>query len=780
MPGIPGQPTPSPQDLQSPVPQTAADPFAQFAIPEIEGTSSGGGFQRGPASEPAADPFAQYSVDAPVPVQAAPADQQVQDEQMSPLPAPTGWDSAKEQMREVTARFRNSFAVTDTESVDFLKSTGLFEQVKKTDDGVLVKRPGRKGWEKFDRDKIELLGDTVDGARTAFEAIIENGMRIGGGTLGFMKGGAAGAMAGLAAGPGSILASPAGAAAAGALASVPAASVAGAAGAATALKAGDWAQSKLLTDKDGNPIEDPNRDKTQEAIMAAGIGATFNFVSSKMARRAAARAAAGKEAKRTIDYATQKAADAIEDINDVRNSTIKLASDFKLDPQQLTHIDKGVPELNDMAQALSTAPSFRAAREKAAKGLTDAFDSMANMIWARNGRSGAKVAEDFVITSKDVRNIEGQMVKTFKTQAAEQLGGAKIQVNRFMPVVNQLMQMAEGKNGLGKLEYELNLQPNKAKTFAKELKVWGEYLNRTKGQMGVDSAFKIQDRLTEIINANINSDRGRPLATQLIKLRNAVRDDAIDGMDVAFEMMGGDKGKQLSSAFKASKDRYRQIVQATEGLGGILDKDHFSRDHMIKTLFEGSGSYSKAMNAKTLIQESNPGLWAQMTGEYFTRLRKEATNRTGDVDWFGMSKKFGSMDERLQKEMLDQVGVKPEQMKALFNIGQRMQNATIDNLANTPKGGVFGSWIKRAIVLMPGTGTGNTAKAQAVKEMIEGMGKDQAVAKWLKDGGMEEVLRDMPGISVDKRSALRTWIDSWTPSVVRTAKTPVRRNVQDE
>ncbi len=124
MAGIQGMPTPTPQDIQSPVPQVAADPLAEFAIPGSLGP------QREPAqvAPTTADPLQQYSVDQIGPAEAAPTNQEVQADQMSPMPAPEGWQSLKEQLGEAGARLRNAWTVTDPESLQVLKDSKLFDR----------------------------------------------------------------------------------------------------------------------------------------------------------------------------------------------------------------------------------------------------------------------------------------------------------------------------------------------------------------------------------------------------------------------------------------------------------------------------------------------------------------------------------------------------------------------------------------------------------------------------------------------------------------------------
>jgi hypothetical protein len=86
--------------------------------------------------------------------------------------------------------------------------------------------------------------------------------------------------------------------------------------------------------------------------------------------------------------------------------------------------------------------------------------------------------------------------------------------------------------------------------------------------------------------------------------------------------------------------------------------------------------------------------------------------------------------------------------------------------------------VKSAFILWGG---GATAKGGAAGNLIEGMGKDQALAKWLKDGGMEEILQEMPGLKQTKVQALRDWAARFTPrQAAPTASAMSRRAAEDE
>lgn len=663
---------------------------------------------------------------------------------MSPLPPPSGLDSLLEQVREGATRIKNSFAVTTPESLSVLKNSGLFDDVRASADGQLqVKRKGRKGWEPFDRDKFELIGDTLDFSRDAVEAIAENVARATGTAAGTVALPGAGTVVGTA--------------------------LAGAGGAVFAKNVGDAIAQDLL-----KIPRDPERSALKENALAATFGGGFSLIGSSLARRAAARAAVRTEAQKSVEYATKKAAEAAEDIAEVQKSGIVLGEHgrFRLDPQQSVGAGQ-VPELDVAARELSTQEGFRNFRRQVGNSISEAYDSVARALGAQSGK-GATLGDDFVLASKDVRNLEGKMIGAFRQQVDQQLKGVSQPAPRTLQTV---MDHANNIITAGHAERQLGLLPNQAKNYMRELGLTQRLLERTQGNMRIDTAFALEKRLTQQINSNINSSNGRPYAIALMKLRDSIRDDGLDMMENAFAQMGGGKegGNQLLTMFQKSKARYKDVMDATRNLGSLLDQENISKNAFISKMFEGKGSYATAMNAKTLINETNPQLWQNMAGEYFNKLKYDALDPVSNtVDWGQMAKKWGNLDPRLKDELLKTVGIPQKGMDALLRLGTRVQGSSFDAMAKQTTGNMIKGGLK-AIFNMYG---GASAKGSAVASMLDGMGKDQALGKWLKDGGLEEVLKEMPGMKPGKAQALRDWIGGWTPRVISTPVKAVTKPVR--
>lgn len=738
MAGISGQPTPRPSDLPT-APKAVTPP-----LPDIT-------FAASPVTAGTAPPPAQAAAPEPsIDDIMSQVDQlsttgDMVEEGMSGLPEPTGWNSAKEQVREAATRLKNAFTVTGPESLAVLKQSGMFEDVRLSGDSVQVKRPGRKGWEKFDRDKLELLGDTLDFARDAFEGIVENAFR------------GAGTVAGTVALPGAGTAG--------------GAAVGGASGAVLAKNAGDIAAEAIGISKD------PNRNMALENTLAAGFGAGFGMLGSSLARRAAARQLATGEARKTLDFATKQATEAAEDIAEVQRSGIKLGADgkFKLDPQQIVGAGN-VPELDATAKALSTEQSFRNFRRQIGDSLKGAYDSVAHSLGAVAGK-GATLGDDFVLTAKDIRQVEGKLIGSFRAMADERLVGKPQVAPRTLQTL-EIMEQAFTDSKTGKMSIDSiianspGLSDSQARVLMNEV---GRVRSALKnGAVTLDAANGLMQNLNSSITKGMGTVSGKPYAVALLDLRNAIRDDHTD-------MMGTVLPEAYQQMYAASKSRYKQIMDSTSQLGKILDTENISRNELVGKLFESKGAYKFAKSTKTLLNETNPGMWDNLAGEYLTKLKQDATDGVNNsVNWGGMAKKWGNLDERLRDEILQSTGIPKEGMNALLKLGARVQGADFPALAKTPLMSVAKNTLKSAFNLFGGA----SAKGTAVTSLLEGMGKNQGLATWLKDGGMEEILKEMPGMKPAKSAALRDWIQNWTPAVTRKAvkqgtQTSARRRAEE-
>lgn len=672
--------------------------------------------------------FASWDQQAAAPAATDPADvPMMPGEALSPAGQAAASANMVEQIREAPARFRNAFTVTGPESVAVLKQyPGLFQDVRENDGVIEVKRNGKKGWSKLDKDQIEFIGDTLDMSRGVLESVIQQGATA--------LGTRAGAALGLTGGPGGGIAG-----------GMTGSAVGNAVGGVLAKKAGDVVAQGLL----GIP-RDPNRSELSEDLVTAAFSGGFGAMGKYFTDKAARNKALQGEAQKTVEHAMEQVTSTMDDVKTVQDSGIILGEhgNFHLDPQQAA--GAGVsPELNATAKSLSTEESFRNFRRHVGDSIKNAYDSVANTLGAMAGK-GATLADDFQLTAKDVRTVEGKLIGNFRSMADQKLLNQPQATPRFFQTLQAMAQ--EMPQDVDQFALSAGLTNSQAKQMQGLVKGYAQRV--TKGAMTFEESELIRKQLQGIIDSNVNTSRGKSVAIKLFDLRNAITEDGIDMIEQALP------ANQVQQ-FAASKAKYRTIMDATAQLGSLLETENISKNELIGKLFEGKGSYKFAQSAKTLIQETNPKLWDQLSSEYFMKLRNDATDMAKrTVDYAGMSKKWNNLDPRLQQDLLNSTGIPAEGMNALLRLGTRVQGTTFEALPRDPQLKGIKSLIKTAFTMWGG---GATAKGGTVGNLLDGMGKDQAVAKWLKNGGAEEVLNEMPGLKSGKVAAIRDWVMNWQP-----------------
>lgn len=718
-------------------------------------------------------------------------------ETQPPLEDPTGLESLKEQWREMSARIKNSFAVTNEEGVKAIKELNMFEDVRLGADGEIeVKRPGRGQFEKLDRDKVELIGDSLDLSRDALEFLIEKTVQAGGTIGGALLGGVTGATVTAAAGaatPAAPVAAPAGFITGGGLGALGGgalgASVGGATGAVLAKNTGDFVAQEILG------IErDPNRDITNENVLAGVMGGTFEFLGARAARIRAGKKAEQEAAQRTLDNATAKLKQAEEQIQQVSDAGIKLDRDgfkFKLDPAQTIGANE-IPELDAAAKELSASPVYRDFLKQQGNVLVDAYETAIGAIANKAGRS-AELGKDFVLTSQHVREAEGRLIGSFRKFAKKELLGQNLPAQRTTELTSELLEQFGGsiQNIDGQLRviapkvddilrFNPSLTRDQATVLGEEITELARKLSKQNGSMRIDDIQAIYTRFTNVINRTINTSAGKAYADQMVKIKNAVRDDWT-------EMMGQVLPENKIAEYQASKARYSEILNAMKNMQNLLKTEDISKQALVSRLFQGKQSLSLARSAKTLIRQSDPDLWQDLTASYFDQLKLKHFDPVSEtVSWNGILKDWTKLGPEMQKELLDGQQITPKVMGSLMSLGAKSQNLSFPIAANKPTMDALKRSITNLAIL-----TGPTLAAQkgtAIGSLLSSMGKKQSVMKWLQDGAMEEILKDLPGMKPASKAAWRNFVDNWTPSSFKTtaqlakqqAKTSIRRRTEEK
>jgi hypothetical protein len=733
-----------PAQLADPVPGIAAQPDNPFSAALEQSNARVEIGQPAPVAEaaPEVNPFAAAMAgQQPVTMGGETPGMETPPSDMSQMPPPTGLASVSEQLKESAVRFRNAWTTTDKESVGVLKESGMFEDVRSKDGQVQVKRPGRKGYENFDRKDFELIGDTLDMARIAFEGVAEAGLEIAG-TVAATSG---------TAGPG-VLAQPA----------------IGGAAAVAALNAGDViAQEALGIERD------PERSRSLENSLAGGFGAGFTWMSGSLARRAASKKLAKGEAKIGVDAVTEQLDEVLENTKTLEDSGItfdKATSEYVVTPNQAT--GGAVPELRITEEQLGKQPGFRNYVKQRGEELVGAYDTLVGTINAKSGNVSAEFSKKF----KNLGDFFGSEIGRFRQLAKDNLKAPQDipRVKEHFQDITESLSNIPGKDlgerlqgFYGLTDSQLSIVMGRTKQIQKHM---------ASGQMTAAEADILYTSLTKQINNSFGKPSGQAVADALIPLKNALRDDYAD-------MIGKAVPEGQQEAYAGFMKKYSTFKQGEQSLRSILKRSDISKKALVSELFEGKHSLEKIKSLKVVMDHEDPKMFRELSAEFFDKLAADTlTSKTGrNLNFNAMAKKFGTngrtgLGGEMQDILLEGAGLTRKQFSAMMNLGQLHQNTNVKSMPVESKMGL----IRSIWNLMPWAGTGGTAKSSAAENIAQRIGKDASMMDYLQQGGAEEFLKRNPNFKPASQSAFMSWVDGavlGTGSVAaRSLKTPARIN----
>lgn len=665
----------------------------------------------------------------------------------------------KEQANEALARIKNSFASTGPEAVKALKEMKIFDDVKLGSDGeVLVKRKGKNAFEPLDRDTVELIGDTLDFSRDALEAVVDTGARAG-----------IGAAA-------SVVGSPVG--------GVVAAAGSGAVTAAVAKNAGDLVAEKLLgieREASRKGVDQRVKETAKAAAFGAGFGALGKFIGNRLLARRRAQKAVGE----ALEEAANRVSEAADDVKTVLDSGIVLDKDrgvFRVDPQQA--IGKGtIPEIDEFAKELSKNQAFRNFREKQGEALVNAYKNLVEKVGSK-ARGARALGKEFVLNSNDVRLVEGKTIERFRALADKKLMNQPQEVPNLLNALREQLDKAGVKfsairnpktGGIQRLNIEFPgdsefneifkfLTPAQSKALKKELQDLTDLAFKRKGKLTVNKIHQKYLRLTEDINKAFKTGNSA-YAVELTKLRDALREDWIDSIGRAL-------GPEDQKAYLNSVKRYRDLINAQKTLGKLLEEENISKEALTSKLFSNKSSLKLIRSTKTLLKEFNPKLLQDLQASYLDDLLKSNIDpKTGAVNWSALARKWRSLGPEMHKEILDGTGFTPSLMEKIIKIGNKFDNAKFPFKPNGEQLNLLGNlWLLLQNTFL-------TTKVHIAKNIVRGLGKDDAVAIWLKDGGLEEIIDKIPNFKRET-SAMR-FMNAVAESLEKgVLKTEARRQIE--
>ena len=287
--------------------------------------------------------------------------------------------------------------------------------------------------------------------------------------------------------------------------------------------------------------------------------------------------------------------------------------------------------------------------------------------------------------------------------------------------------------------------------------------------MDIDSAKVLYDDLTKEINRNIKSSSGRDYAIQLIKLKNAIRDDWTD-------MMGQVLPDDMMAEYAKSKGAYTQIMDSFDVLRQELKTENISMEAFANSLFgAGKSKLNKARSIKAILMDRDPGMWKDITSEYLNSMITNASGKDG-INYNSLWKSWAKLGPEMQGEILTGSGIDKKGITSLIQLGKKYQNNTV---AFKPTEGDFRKAVDAATLVMR---VSDIARKQIIERFFGSLGKQDAMEAWLADGGIDMIEKELKkqGANPSKLKKLTGSLWDFAEKLgTKGGRTAVRRGVED-
>lgn len=646
------------------------------------------------------------------------------------------------ELQSMSQRGRLSFATTDREVVNGLVTEYGKENVQITDRGVEWRPDPNSKWRLVDNKELTNMYDLADAERMIAEGIVENVGRIGG----FVGGAGAGALAGAGAGavvggPLAPITSSAGAISGAMLSSIKGAAAAGAVSSPTALNFGDWVQTEIM-----NIERDPERNRALESTVAAGLGAGFNLIAAKSARSVAMANGKARQLGQYVSNVKDQVSNVLENVEML--NAMKLVKDkdgLKMLPHQVT--GDMVPEFQSIAKELSTETGYRNFIKKQGEAIYNTYLSAAELVGNVRNLNDPNFADKVASSVYSSRNIDGQLIGKFRDEALKKGSKNLYAVNNTHEALQDMVERfgVNSIEDLRKLDKDaLHAATGGTLTDSQAIALRDTVLKVTDALQGPGLSMKQLDTfytgLRNRLDLAFNSREGLPLAKQLVRIKDALRDDWT-------QAIGKELGPESLEAYGQAMQRYSDTSKQLGNLSRTLMDNNISKEVFMKELFSNKKiSLGQIRAVRQLVTQNEPELWSDMTGDYFNSLIKDATDTaTGAVNWKQMRSKFDKLGPQMQKEIFEGTGYSPKVIEAAMEVGEHVQKSAFKFQTNQGKVSLPVKGARAAIILFSKTLA--TQKADTAADLLNAIGgKDQALIKYLNSGGVEEIAKFIPKV----------------------------------
>lgn len=405
------------------------------------------------------------------------------------------------------------------------------------------------------------------------------------------------------------------------------------------------------------------------------------------------------------------------------------------------------------------------------KSLGEAYDSLFNFIGNKSGER--RIGQEFTATPEILRKAEGAVIGQYRQIARDAAKGAPQPMQALSQSVHDVLQefgaevIPATTKKIGNIQAgevpktvevaaQIKFPPAneiqqklglasiaQANTILNQVKDVSNMLMKSQGKMSLEQVEQAYKGLGRILDNASYTDA--PVFNYIGRMKKALTQDWDNALDHYAGNING---------YQDAKANYRLVKDGIENLSGLLKKDNVTKEYLTKYIFDSpSDALSRMQSVRAILKQSdNPDLWSDIV---YTKLMNTAESakvplRPEFRDWSKILTDYSKLPNEVKSEMFKGMEKDRGIYEAMIRTGARLQNVSPQELLNS-RSMQNKVATQVAQVLQPSGFI--SQKINTVGDWLSSLGKGKAVAAYLNEGGIEDVLKRFPP---SKRGIIRT------------------------
>lgn len=425
-----------------------------------------------------------------------------------------------------------------------------------------------------------------------------------------------------------------------------------------------------------------------------------------------------------------------------------------LTPGQIAGGKQQFPEAKKLDEILSTEGPVRDLFKEQAQAHREAYEQVTGRISNMAGRPAEVVFSSTQAASKAAAEIEGNLLGEFRRKAIKDSKGAKFPLTASSSTkarqhLIENFKFKENPNGTLKLpEVEdlqklFDLSKKRAEGLHEIFSNFKKAADRGNGNIRIDQMQSLVTDMQRYINAIPAKDGYQK--KMVVRVKDALRDDWDDAIGETLERT--DEGSFLN--YLVARDNVSAIKGAQKTLNSLLRKNDVAAANFASQVFSKAQGKERAKQLRILLQNSDdPQLWDELVAHKFQQMAARHSDDSGKIDFRKFAKEFDELD---RAEVLGEMLGKDEKnlMKEFLNIAEKTDAAftfTARDLAEPKKRSKLVGAARNLLIFLGRVSfLAKTDRGEkAANAIIQSIGKDKAMAKWLSGEGLELIVKTVP------------------------------------